>query len=180
MILVMTPDVMPQLVTGLLVTFGVIVVVAIIVSASRRFSEWSDNNAQPARRVPAKIVARRTNFTVSSGSHGTDAHPHHVSTSTSTDYFATFELQNGERHEFELPTREAGLLIEGDEGELTFQGRRYLGFNRRLRDGTYQSSSVADVPPAGTALNGAHCVSCGTPLPVDAKTCPTCGWTQPA
>jgi hypothetical protein len=179
MILAMAMDAVPQLVIVGFVIVGLIIAATVIVSASRKFSEWSNNNAQPVRRVPAKIVARRTNLTVSTGSHGTNDHHHHASTSTSTDYFATFELENGERHEFELPEREAGLLIEGDDGELTFQGTRYLGFSRRLRDGTFQTTTVAPLPAPDTALTGARCVSCETPLPVDSKTCPACGWTQP-
>ena len=32
--------------------------------------------------------------------------------------------------ELQLQGHEYGLLIEGDKGKLTFQGTRYLGFER--------------------------------------------------
>ena len=30
-----------------------------------------------------------------------------------------------------IPREEYGMLVEGDQGSLTFQGTRYLGFQRR-------------------------------------------------
>lgn len=53
---------------------------------------------------------------------------HH--TSSSTVYYATFEVESGDRMEFGVPNKEYGLLVEGDRGRLTFQGTRYLGFER--------------------------------------------------
>jgi hypothetical protein len=32
--------------------------------------------------------------------------------------------------ELQMQGQESGLLIEGDTGKLTFQGTRYLGFER--------------------------------------------------
>ena len=42
----------------------------------------------------------------------------------------SFEVESGDRMEFELRGSEYGLLAEGDLGKLTFQGTRYLGFER--------------------------------------------------
>ena len=53
---------------------------------------------------------------------------HHT---TSTTYYATFQVQSGDRMELPVPATEYGLLIEGDEGDLTFQGTRFLSFDRR-------------------------------------------------
>ena len=47
-----------------------------------------------------------------------------------TTYFVTFEMKSGERVEFGLDGRDYGLLAEGDEGTLDYQGTRYLGFQR--------------------------------------------------
>ena len=33
--------------------------------------------------------------------------------------------------ELKVPRGEFGLLVEGDEGVLSFQGTRYLGFERK-------------------------------------------------
>lgn len=51
-------------------------------------------------------------------------------TSTSTTYYATFEVPSGDRMEFKVGSREYGMLVEGDAGKLTFQGTRYHGFQR--------------------------------------------------
>ena len=48
-----------------------------------------------------------------------------------TDYFVTFELENGKRLELRVKDREYGMLAEGDRGVLTYQGTRYLGFEQQ-------------------------------------------------
>lgn len=47
-----------------------------------------------------------------------------------TTYFVTFELENKQRLEFRLKSKDYGLLAEGDIGTLTYQGTRYKGFTR--------------------------------------------------
>lgn len=51
--------------------------------------------------------------------------------STSTRHYATFQVESGDRMEFSITGREYGMLAEGDRGRLTFQGTRYLGFERQ-------------------------------------------------
>ena len=105
------------LVTG---TFVVILVKGI--------SEWNKNNHSPRLTVPATIIAKRTN--VSRRRHGgANGHHHHH---TSTTYYVTFQLESGDRMEFHISGQEYGLLIEGDKGNLSFQGTRYLGFERSI------------------------------------------------
>ena len=53
-------------------------------------------------------------------------------TSTSTTYYVTFEVCSGDRMELRLQGHEYGLIVEGDRGELTFQGTRFLGFTRKV------------------------------------------------
>ena len=58
---------------------------------------------------------------------------HHYNQSgihTSYSHYATFEFANGERMELRLPGKQAGLLVEGDRGRLSWQGNRFLGFER--------------------------------------------------
>ena len=43
-------------------------------------------------------------------------------------FFASFALQNGGGLEFEVGGKEYGMLAEGDEGKLTFQGTRFVSF----------------------------------------------------
>lgn len=45
-------------------------------------------------------------------------------------YYATFQVESGDRMELSIPGPEQGLLVEGDRGRLTFQGTRYLDFQR--------------------------------------------------
>ena len=45
-----------------------------------------------------------------------------------------FEVESGDRMEFSVYGEEYGMLAEGDEGKLTFQGSRYLGFERTIEN----------------------------------------------
>ena len=44
--------------------------------------------------------------------------------------FPLQRLESGDRTEFNIYGEEYGLLAEGDCGKLTFQGTRYLSFER--------------------------------------------------
>ena len=104
-----------------ILVFGMFIVVAV-----RGISQWNKNNHSPKLTVPATIVAKRTN--VSRHRHGgANGHHHHH---TSTTYYVTFQVESGDRMELHVAGQEYGLLIEGDRGQLTFQGTRYLGFSR--------------------------------------------------
>ena len=54
-----------------------------------------------------------------------------IGSSTYTRYFVTFELEKGRRVELGVKDAEYGMLAEGDQGVLTFQGTRYLGFEQK-------------------------------------------------
>ena len=104
----------------------VLVIGTFIVIAVKGIGQWNKNNHSPRLTVPATVVAKRTN--VSHHRHGgvNDHHHHH----TSTSYYVTFQVESGDRMELHVAGTEYGLLIEGDRGNLTFQGTRYLGFDR--------------------------------------------------
>lgn len=91
-------------------------------------SEWNRNNHSPKLDVNASVTAKRIN--VSHHHHGGDASGMHSSLSSTTYYYVTFQVESGDRIEFCVTGQEYGLLMEGDEGKLTFQGTRYLGFQR--------------------------------------------------
>lgn len=82
------------------------------------------NNHSPRLTVDAKVVSKRTHFRRSSNHHGSGV--------GHTSYFVTFEVKSGDRMELPVQGSEYGLLVEGDFGELTFQGTRYLGFQRKV------------------------------------------------
>lgn len=50
--------------------------------------------------------------------------------SSSTTYYVTFEFGSGDRFEFAVGGPEFGMLAERDSGKLTFQGTRFLKFER--------------------------------------------------
>lgn len=105
----------------------VLVIGIFIVTMIKGISQWNKNNNSLRLTVPATVVAKRTN--VSRHHHGGADHHHH--TTTSTTYYVTFQVESGDRMELHVAGHEYGLLIEGDKGKLSFQGTRYLGFERQ-------------------------------------------------
>ena len=97
-----------------------------VVMLIKGIGEWNKNNHSPKLTVPAKVVAKRTNVTRHRHGGANDLHRHH----TSTAYYVTFEVESGDRMELHMSGSEYGLLVEGDSGKLSFQGTRYLGFER--------------------------------------------------
>ncbi|HCL03961.1 MAG TPA: hypothetical protein DHW61_16405 [Lachnoclostridium phytofermentans] len=45
-------------------------------------------------------------------------------------HFVTFQFESGDRLELGVSGQQYGLLGEGDVGKLTFQGTRFLSFER--------------------------------------------------
>ena len=90
---------------------------------------WNKNNNSPRLTVEARVAAKRQNTTHHNEPVGGDNGYH---TTTSTFYYVTFEVESGDRMEFSVYGEEYGMLAEGDEGKLTFQGSRYLGFERAI------------------------------------------------
>lgn len=104
----------------------VLVIGVFIVTAVKGIGQWNKNNHSPRLTVSATVVAKRTD--VSHSHHrGAGDHMHHH---TSTWYYVTFQVESGDRMEFSVGGHEYGMLVEGDQGNLSFQGTRYLGFVR--------------------------------------------------
>ncbi|MTB64869.1 DUF2500 family protein [Streptococcus sp. zg-86] len=74
------------------------------------------NNASPKEVLSAKLISKRTHVHGNEGAY--------------TAYYVTFELDNGERREFRVKSQIYALSAEGDKGEVTFQGTRFLDFKR--------------------------------------------------
>ncbi len=102
----------------------ILVIGIFIVAAVRGIAQWNQNNHAPRLSVHALVVGKRTE--VSHHHSGTDNMQMHSFTS----YYVTFQVDSGDRMELQVTGREYGMLAEGDDGELTFQGTRYLGFTR--------------------------------------------------
>ena len=95
----------------------------ILVTCVRELSQRNRNNHSPRLTVEATVVAKRQSFS----SHRSGGEMH---SSTSTRYFATFQVESGDRMELSMPGEAFGMLAEGDRGKLSFQGTRFLGFAR--------------------------------------------------
>ena len=114
--------------TVLIAVFAVLLIGA----AGRGLYVWHKKNRSPRETANARVVTKRTKV---SGHGGHTAVTNvsvmnAVSSSTYTRYFVTFELENGRRLEFSVKDAEYGMLAEDDRGTLSFQGTRYLGFER--------------------------------------------------
>ena len=107
----------------------VLILGVILITLVRSIGQWSKNNHSPRLTVDAKVVAKRSNV---SRHHHSGGANHMGHTSTSTTYYVTFEVCSGDRMELRLQGHEYGLIVEGDWGELTFQGTRFLGFTRKV------------------------------------------------
>ena len=106
------------------VPFIVIVIFAIVllifVSAGvKGFGEFMRNNSMPQETIPARLISKRTHVWGGSGD-----------SSSHTSYYATFELENGERIEFPVRADFFSVHVEGDAGMLTRQGTRFFSFER--------------------------------------------------
>ncbi|CAM3722601.1 DUF2500 domain-containing protein [Mesobacillus thioparans] len=96
-----------------ILVFGIIIFTII-----KGIGTWSKNNQSPRLNSFAKVVTKRTSVRG-----GGETRAHNV-------YYVTFEFDSGDRLELHVNGQEYGQLVEGDDGELTFQGTRYLGFTR--------------------------------------------------
>lgn len=99
----------------------------IIVTVARSLKQWNTNNHSPRLTVNAELVTKRTQV---GHHHHSGANGMHHS-NTYTVYFATFQVESGDRIELAVSSEEYGMLVEHDYGSLTFQGTRFLSFERR-------------------------------------------------
>lgn len=97
----------------------VIVISVFIFIIGKSISQGIKNNNSPRLTVAAQVSSKRTEVSGGSGD-----------SSSSTWYYATFEVESGDRMELAVNGREYGQLAEGDIGSLTFQGTRYIEFQR--------------------------------------------------
>lgn len=97
-----------------LLMFG-LVFGTIVATLIRNGKQNRKNDNSPRLTSEATVVTKRTKVW------GDHSH---------TVYFATFQFESGDRLELEIPHNQFGYLVEGDRGKLSFQGTRFLGFER--------------------------------------------------
>lgn len=77
------------------------------------------------------MVSKRTDVSHSNYANAGDTTgAHGFSSSSSTWYYTTFQVVSGDRIEFSVTGSDYGMMTEGDQGKLSFQGTRYLSFER--------------------------------------------------
>lgn len=92
--------------------------------------QWHKNSQSPRLSVDATVVTKRSHT-----SHNHHHHNGHMHTTSSTSYYyVTFQVQSGDRMELKVKSYDYGMMVEGDFGVLTFQGTRYLGFERKYNE----------------------------------------------
>lgn len=80
---------------------------------------WSANNRAEMMEKKAKVIHKRSQVWGGSGD-----------SSVNTDYFITFEMEDGRRIELQVKPQDFGLYLVGDEGIVRYQGTRFKGFTR--------------------------------------------------
>ena len=117
-----------------LLLFGAVfllVVTVFIVILVKILKQRRVNNNSPRLTVEATVVSRRRDVSHHDSPNAGDiTGAHGYTTTSSTTYYATFQVESGDRLELAIPGSQYGYLVEGDTGRLTFQGTRFLSFER--------------------------------------------------
>ena len=110
----------------------VIMLVSIISGLSRNAKRERKNDQSPRVTADVKVVSKRMEVggNRSNRRMGADGMMENGYSYSYSDYFVTFEFNSGDRLELPVDGSDYGLLVEGDQGKLTFQGTRYLSFER--------------------------------------------------
>ena len=116
-------DLVSTLFPILFALFFVVFLGLLVYTLVRSAGQWRRNNQSPVLTVEAQVVTKRSDVSYHDTGDTGMRHSH-------MSYYATFQVESGDRMELPVSGQEYGLLVEGDEGRLTFQGTRYLGFER--------------------------------------------------
>lgn len=106
----------------------ILLIAAFIITFVKGIAGWHQNNQAPRLSVAAQVVSKRTSVTHHHSAGSQDAAMSH----SSTTYYVTFQVDSGDRMELRVTGSEFGMTAEGDRGTLTFQGTRFLAFERQL------------------------------------------------
>ena len=82
---------------------------------------------QTSRRVAAEVARKRGHTSRDPYCRTCQVNPGEIS----TRWYVTFRLDSGEELELQVPGDACAELSEGDRGMLSFQGNRFLGFERK-------------------------------------------------
>lgn len=102
-----------------------IVIGTLIFRALGGLHQWSVNEQSPRHTATATITSKRLEVSAVQQHHDS-----HMAGNSITTYYITFEFQDKERKEFKVKGKQYGLLSENDTGTLTYQGTRFIEFER--------------------------------------------------
>lgn len=97
--------------------FIAIIFIVVIVTILKQVINRGVQKTKPVQSSGAKVISKRNHVW---GEH------------SRTSYYATFELEDGQRIEYNIPSNKIGYIVEGDIGQLTFQGTLFVDFNRQV------------------------------------------------
>jgi hypothetical protein len=80
---------------------------------------WLSNNAAELVSQRCSVVDKRTEVWGGAGE-----------SSTNTNYYITFQFVDNTRKELPISPKHFGVIVIGDQGELTYQGSRFKEFKR--------------------------------------------------
>jgi len=92
----------------------------------RGITNYSRNASQPVLTEHVRVIGKRTNVS----SHVNTSNSNMNNRRTSTTYYVAFETDAGQRLELRMSGREYGIIMEGDIGNLMYQGEWFKGFDR--------------------------------------------------
>ena len=114
------------MVDGMVTVVFVLIFGMMIYAVVQAILRKQKNDASPRLTVLARVVSRRQEVT----HHARNMNDGVYHTSSTTRYFVTFQVESGDRLELQLDGSDFGMIAEGDEGRLSFQGTRFLDFQR--------------------------------------------------
>ncbi|MBD8499927.1 DUF2500 domain-containing protein [Paenibacillus arenosi] len=94
---------------------------SILISIVTGISRWLSNNRAPQVSEVCKVVGKRVEVWGGRKNSG-----------VKKEHYVTFELADGSRMELQVESTEYGLIAEGDQGMISYQGTRFLNFNREI------------------------------------------------
>lgn len=110
---------------------AVLVICGVIFIFGKVIAENIRNSRAPIQTVSAFVLKKSTSTSTNhqpvmgdaTGAHG-------FFTSSSTSYRVTFQLESGESCRMPVRSSEYRAIEEGDTGMLTYQGTRFISFER--------------------------------------------------
>lgn len=100
----------------------IFVFAGIFLTLIKVLKQWNYNNTQPEIRVSAKLITKTTKEIQQKRKHYIMPSP--------TSYSLTFEVESGESIELRVDGLTYRKFIENEIGILTYQGNRFIHFER--------------------------------------------------